>query len=146
MRAWRTWQKLFAFLCVVEYHLGICSVVNFLKLGFRIKRALACKWHLGLAPYGWLFLLVWLGSYFDRFGVTGYCLIRFWVWHNESLGLSFCDYLLLIKFYTLELSGTAGNIPMGYHVRSTTQLLLPPGTKSKKFVSYHIFLLLGCFF
>ena len=93
MRAWRTWQKLFAFLCVVEHHLGIFSVVNFLKLGFRIKMALACKWHLGLglAPVshprpGWLFLLVWLGGYFDCFGVTSYCLMRFWVWHNESLG------------------------------------------------------------
>ena len=114
MRAWRTWQKLFAFLCVVEHHLGICSVVNFLKLGFRIKRALACKWHLGLAPYGWLFLLVWLGGYFDRFGVTSYCLIRFWVWHNESLGHLYHLFTIIAvnQIYTLELSGTAEDIPM----------------------------------
>ena len=116
MRAWRTWQKLFAFLCVVEHHLGIFSVVNFLKLGFRIKMALCgLSMTLALGPLlGWLFLLVWLEGYFYCFGVTSYCLIRFWVWHNESLGHLyhlFTINLLLIKF-TLWNCLEAENIPM----------------------------------
>ena len=64
------------------------SVVNFLKLGFKIKWPLLLNDTLAAWAWllGWLFLLVWLGGYFDCFGVTSYCLMRFWVWHNESLG------------------------------------------------------------